>query len=179
MESLWLLPLLLFIFFIVIGQVFKFYLTYNPLDNEGLVIIKIWGIKIKNFSFQIKPKAIIIRTAKQTQNKEYSFSDPKIKFYEKFSLQVKEKIKLKNVDFYSKIGTLDACQTSIYVGVVNVISKVIFAYIKNVKPTCSICINNHADYDKKICNFSLYAKLSLSIFDFVYCLLFAWLEKNN
>ena len=54
---------------------------------------------------------------------EYSINDPEIKFYENFSMQVKEKIKIKHISFYSNIGTKDAYHTAMLSALVNIFYK--------------------------------------------------------
>lgn len=179
MESLWLIPVLVFILLLIFGQVFKFYFAYSPLENSGLVVVKLWNIKIQYFSFQLKPKSIVIRTNNKKTQVEYSFNDPKIKFYENLSNQVNEKIKVKHIDIYSNIGTGDACESALICGVLNIFYKIFSAYIKTVKPTCSINISSHTQFNQKVFDFSMYSKISLSLFDFLYSLFMAILEKER
>lgn len=179
MESLWLIPVLVFILLLVFGQIFKFYLAYSPYENSGLVVMKLWNIKIQYFSFQLKPKSIVIRTNNKKTQVEYSFNDPQIKFYENLSLQINEKIKIKHIDIYSNVGTGDAAESALICGVLNVFYKIFSAYIKTMKPTCSINISSHAQFNKKVFDFSVYSKISLSLFDFLYCLFIALLEKDR
>ena len=108
MESLWLIGVLIGVLLLVIGQVFKLSVFYNLLENSGDLSIKLWFLKIKKLSFKISHNGIIIRTNKKRMQIEYSINDPEIKFYENFSMQVKEKIKIKHISLYSNIGTKDA-----------------------------------------------------------------------
>lgn len=179
MESLWLLPLLLFIFFIVVGQVFRFYVSFDFFNNNGLVVIKLWCFQIKKFSVQFKKDGIVIRTEKKSEEVKYAFNDPKLKFVENFSLEVTEKTKVKMLDIYSNIGAGDAQKSALLSGTVNVFWKILVAKIKNAKPTCTIDITNQTFFNEKVFNVMVICKLSLSIFDFLYSLIFAWLKSGQ
>ena len=95
MESLWLLIVLFLLILLIIPLFFRIYLSFDPLNNEGMVVIKLFFINIVYFSFQLTINGIIIRTKKERKQLEYKFSDPKIKFYELLTLQLKQKVKLK------------------------------------------------------------------------------------
>ena len=179
MESLWLIGVLIGVLLLVIGQVFKLSVFYNLLENSGDLSIKLWFLKIKKLSFKISHNGIIIRTNKKRMQIEYSINDPEIKFYENFSMQVKEKIKIKHISFYSNIGTKDAYHTAMLSALVNIFYKTLAAKVKNIKPTSSVDINAVTSFNQNVCKFSFYGKLSLSIFDFLYCLIFAWLENSK
>ena len=179
MESLWLLPLFGFIFFIVIGQVFKFYVSFDFLENSGLVVIKLWFFKLKQFSVQFKKDGIVIRTGKQVEEVKYAFNDPKLKFVQDFSKEVMEKTKVKLVDIYSNVGAGDAQGSALLSSSVNVLWKILMAKIKNTKPTCTVDITNQTFFNDKVFNVSVFSKVSLSIFDALYSLIFAWLKSSN
>ena len=178
MESLWLLIVLFFIFILIIPQVFKFYVAYNPLENKGLLILKLWFINILYFSFQIRPSGIIVRTRKKRKQIEYAFNDPTIKFYKDFSRQIQQKLKLKYVDLYSKIGTGDASQSAILGGMCNALYNAIGAKIKNKKKSCTVIINSHTEFKERVFDVSVFSNLSIALFDFIYCFIMAYLGKS-
>ena len=179
MESLWLLPLFGFILFIVIGQVFKFYVSFDFLENGGLVVIKLWFFKLKQFSVQFKKDGIVIRTGMEVEEVKYGFNDPKLKFVQDFSQEVMEKTKVKLVDIYSNVGAGDAGSSALLSSSVNVLWKILAAKIKNTKPTCTVDITNQTFFNDKVLNVSVFSKISLSIFDALYSLIFAWFKSSN
>lgn len=180
MESLWLLPFFLGIFFIILPQVFQFYFQYNPYENLGVIAFKFWFITVKTFSFEVKCDRIILRTNKKRIDMLFLEFDPKLKFYQKLSNEIKDKVKLKYLDIYSRIGTTDASSTALMTGALAVLAKAICSKIKNSKPTATININAFAEFKKKVFEVLVYSKISLSIFDFLYAVVIAWLgQKQN
>ena len=178
MESLWLLIVLFFVLLLIIPQVFKFYISYNLLENKGLLILKLWFINILYFSFQIRPSGIIVRTRKKRKQIEYASNDPTIKFYEDFSKQIQQKLKVKYIDLYSNIGTGDAGQSAILGGFFNAFYNSIGSKIKNKKKSCTVVINSHTNFKKEVFDVSVFSNLSIGLFDFIYCFVMAYLGKS-
>lgn len=181
MESLWLIFLIVFILFLVIGQVFKLSFSFNVLENQGKIFIKLWCFKIKNLTFKVSLNGIIIRTKNERKQIEYKFNDPQIIFFQNFSSQVEEKVKLKVLAINSNVGIGEASENAIIVGMLNIVYKIFASKIKNAKPTSSVVINSNACFNSKIFTFNVNTKFSLSIFDFLYSLFIAWLltSKNT
>jgi len=165
MESLELL-IVLSIFLILIFPLFiKYYISYSPLQNSGMVVIKLWFVYISYFSFQLKTNSIIIRNKKKRKQIEYKFNDPMIIFYEHFYNELKQKIKIKHINIYSEIGTGDAFHSTIFSSFVNIFYKIISAYVKNLQYSSSIVVNTKTSFNKKALLTSLYVKASISLFD--------------
>lgn len=179
MESLWLL-IVLFVFIILIFPMFlKLYFHFSPLKNSGLVIIKIWFIKISHYSFQLKSNSIIIRSKKERKQIEYQFSDPKLKFYEYFYMQLREKTKLKYLDIYSEIGTSDAFHSALLSSLLNIFYKIFGSYIKNVKFSTSVIINTKTIFNKPTFLISIFSKASITLFDILYCFFISLFYENE
>jgi len=178
MESLWLLVVLFLFLLLIIPQVFKFYVAYNLLENKGLIILKLWFFNILYFSFQIRPSGIIVRTRKKRKQIEYAFNDPTIKFYEDFSRQLQQKLKVKYIDLYSCIGTGNAAQSAMLGGMFNAFYNSLGAKIKSTKKSCTVVINSHTNFNKQAFEVSVFSNLSIPLFDFLYCLVMAYLGKS-
>ena len=153
MESLWLLIVLFLLILLIIPLFFRIYLSFDPLNNEGMVVIKLFFINIVYFSFQLTINGIIIRTKKERKQLEYKFSDPKIKFYELLTLQLKQKVKLKYINIYSKIGTGDAYHSAMLSGLINIIYHIFSSYLKNLKYSTSISVNSQTLFNEKVIKF--------------------------
>lgn len=179
METLWLLPLFAVILFVAVPQVFKFYVFYSPYQNFGFVAVKFWFLVVFKFSFEFKINKIVIRTGKKTIDVEYALSDPTLKFYGDLSKEIQDKIKLKSFDFYSKIGTGDAASTALWTGFMAALAKAVCSKMKTSKPTANININAYSEFKRRIFEVSLYSKVSLSIFEFLYSVLMAWFMQKN
>lgn len=180
MESLWLLPLLIFFLFLSVGQVFRVYISYNFYENLGLVVFKFFIFKVVEISFDLSVSSITIRSKKKTKNMRFEFSDPKLKFAENLAAQIKDKLRIKEFSLCAKIGLGDAGKTARLCGAVDAVFKSLGCYIKNIKPTASVNTGALASFKKEILEVSFFGKMSLSVFDFLYALLFSmFIEKNT
>lgn len=167
MENWWLFIILFFLLIIIFPLFFKIYFTYNPKTNLGMVVVRFWFIKIVFFSFQIKHTGIIIRTKKERKQVEYAFGDPKLKFYETFMNQIKQKLYVRYLDIYSKIGTGDAAQSAMLSSTFLLLYKMLAAYVKNLKPKTVVDINAHTAFNEDVFIFSLYGEITISILKIV------------
>lgn len=173
MQSLWLLiPLFLFIL-LILPILFEVRLSYNIYKNMGTLSLKLWFIRIKLLTFKIKGKNLIIRTKKNAKQIEISLAGPEIKLLEQFSVQIKDKIKVKKLEFHSKIGTGDAFQSAMLSAGISIIVSMVWGYIKNQKDTAQIGIVNHTEYKEKVFQISLLGRISISIFDTLYSFIMA------
>ena len=178
METLWLIIVLFFVLIFIVPLFFKVYFSFNPLENEGMIVIKLFFINIIYFSFQIKVDGIVIRTKTKRKQIVYKFTDPKIRFYELLTLQLKHKVKIKYLDIFSEVGTGDAFSSALTTAVMNIFYHIIASYIKNLKLSSSISINSHTLFNKKTFEVRMFLRFSISLFDIFYCF-FTSLFLNN
>lgn len=179
MESLWLLPILFLFLFLSIGQVFKIYVAYDIYKNEGLVVFKFFALKIINVSFSFSVNEIKIITNKKIKTISFEPSDPNLKFAQALSVQIKDKLRVKEIDISAKIGLGEAQQTAILSAAAGVFFKVLCAYVKNVKPTASVNAEAFSSFHTKVLQIAFYGKMSLSLFDFLYALLVCAFGQKN
>ena len=173
MQSLWLIiPLFLFIL-LLLPFIFEVRISYNVYKNYGTLALKLWFIKIVLITFKIKGKTIVIRTKKDAKQIEISLIGPEIKLLEQFSVQIKDKIKVKKLEFHSHIGTGDAFQSAMLSAGISIAISMFLGYIKNFKDTAQIDIVNHANYKEKVFQISLLGRISISIFDTLYSFIMA------
>lgn len=173
MQSLWLIiPLFLFII-LLLPFIFEVRISYNVYKNYGTLALKLWFIKIVLITFKIKGKTIVIRTKKDAKQIEISLIGPEIKLLEQFSVQIKDKIKVKKLEFHSHIGTGDAFQSAMLSAGISIAISMFLGYIKNFKDTAQIDIVNHTNYKEKVFQISLLGRISISIFDTLYSFIMA------
>ena len=173
MQSLWLIiPLFLFII-LLLPFIFEVRISYNVYKNYGTLALKLWFIKIVLITFKIKGKTIVIRTKKDAKQIEISLIGPEIKLLEQFSVQIKDKIKVKKLEFHSHIGTGDAFQSAMLSAGISIAISMFLGYIKNFKDTAQIDIVNHTNYKEKVFQISLLRRISISIFDTLYSFIMA------
>ncbi len=173
MQSLWLIiPLFLFII-LLLPFIFEVRISYNVYKNYGTLALKLWFIKIVLITFKIKGKTIVIRTKKDAKQIEISLIGPEIKLLEQFSVQIKDKIKVKKLEFHSHMGTGDAFQSAMLSAGISIAISMFLGYIKNFKDTAQIDIVNHTNYKEKVFQISLLGRISISIFDTLYSFIMA------
>ena len=173
MQSLWLLiPLFLFII-ITIPIIIESRFSYNFEENIGVFSIKLWLFTLATISIKIKGKYLIIRTKNDAKQVEISLIGPEIKLLEQLTVQIKDKIKVKKLEFHSNIGNGDAFETALLSSMFSIIIGIVWGYIKNQKDTASIIINSYSNYAEKNFLISLLARVSISIFDLIYSFIMA------
>ena len=173
MQSLWLLiPLFLF-FLITLPIIIESRFSYNLEKNIGFFSIKLWFFTISTISFKIKGKYLIIRTKNDAKQVEISLIGPEIKLLEQLTVQIKDKVKVKKLEFHSNIGTNDALETALLSSLLSIIVGVLWGYIKNYKDTASVDIYTYPNYVEKNFLISLLARVSISIFDLIYSFIMA------
>ena len=173
MQTLWLLvPLFLIVIFLVpIG--FEFRLVFNPLKNVGFVSLKVLGIRVKLAEFKIKDTSLIVITKKGAELKELEVSGEKIRLLEQFSIQIKDKIKIKKFEFHSNVGLNDAFKSAMISGLICSLVNMAMGYVKNFKQTSEVRVVGHTSYNEKKFQLGALGRLSISLFDALYCFVMA------
>lgn len=173
MQSLWLLIPLFLILLFLLPFVFEVRLSYNIYKNMGTFSLKLWFIRIKLLTFKIKGKKLIVRSKNKAKQIEISLVGPEIKLIEQFTVQIKDKIKVKKLEFHSRIGTGDAFHSAILSSVISIFVSMIWGYVKNQKETTSINVMNHTAYKKKVFQVAILGRVSISLFDTLYSFIMA------
>ena len=173
MQSLWLLiPLFLFLL-LILPFIFEARVSYNFYKNFGTLSLKLWFIKLTVITFKVKGKKLIVRTKNNAKQIEISLVGPEIKLLEQFSVQIKDKIKVKKLEFHSRIGTGDAFHSAMLSSLISILISMLWGYIKNEKDTALIDVVNHTEYKEKVFQISLLGRVSISIFDTLYSFIMA------
>lgn len=121
MQSLWLLiPLFLFLL-LILPFIFEARVSYNFYKNFGTLSLKLWFIRLTVITFKVKGKKLIVRTKNNAKQIEISLVGPEIKLLEQFSVQIKDKIKVKKLEFHSRIGTGDAFHSAMLSSLISVL----------------------------------------------------------
>ena len=173
MQSLWLLiPLFLFLL-LILPFIFEARVSYNFYKNFGTLSLKLWFIRLTVITFKVKGKKLIVRTKNNAKQIEISLVGPEIKLLEQFSVQIKDKIKVKKLEFHSRIGIGDAFHSAMLSSLISVLISMLWGYIKNEKDTALIDVVNHTEYKEKVFQISLLGRVSISIFDTLYSFIMA------
>lgn len=158
----------LFIFLLVFPMIIEVRVSYNLIDNKGAVALFIFKKQLFYYIISFHGSYIRLENKKQTKIQNLKFSDPKFAIVEKFGKQIKDKIKLKKVYAFYNIGIGDAFESAMLCGLINQILMHFFLYLKNQKPTASLCVYDTISYNIEMFEVACRAQISVSFFDVVY-----------
>ena len=170
MENLYFFIPLFFVVIFCLPLLFRIKCTLNLNKKEFVASIFICKIKLYTIQAYVKGTKIFVKSKKKKQV-DFSFKSTSVQFVENFVGNLKDKIQLKKVNVYSRIGLDDANKTATMCGAVIALTKSIFCYIKNKKPTCSMHNYISPNFKKQMQIFCLYFSFSLTLFDIVYSLI--------
>lgn len=171
---------LLILILLVTPFTFKFRITYDAIKNYGVFTFKIFKFKVKFATFKFTKLAIVITSGNKkpkVSEIKLSVSKEQIVYVKELTNQLKDKVKVRNLFFASRLGTNDAFETAMLSASLNELVCGAFAFVKNFKQTCSISISCAPVYDKKSLFFVLNTAFAISIFDLIYCFIFAAIRK--
>ena len=170
MESLYFLIPLFFIVLMVMPLNIILKTALNVDDNVLLISIFLWKIKLKTIKLTIQENKIFVITTKKKEEIKLTVSDKQIYFVEQLVNNIKDKIQPRKVCVYAKVGVHDAKNTAIVCGTLCSVVKILFCYLKNKKPTCSMYEQIYPCFNQNICIICGYLSLTISLFDILYSL---------
>ena len=118
-------------------------------------------------------KYIELQNKDETKMKKIDFESQEFAVMEEFGRQLKDKIRLKKLYVFYNIGTGDAYSSALVCGVLNQVLMQVFLYIKNHKPTASLCVYDTVSYNKAKCEVAGRVLVSISFFEVVYSWLYS------
>lgn len=181
MQSIYLTILALIIVLVIVPIPFGGKLTYSPYKNFGVLVFKILGKKVRVATFSLDGLGVIITTKKGVEYQEFDISVSKhqIIYVQNLLKQLADKIKIKNMYYISRIGTGDAMKTSLTIGLLNQLFCGIFGFLKNNKQTASIVVRSFPEWDKKVFCVACGFNVSISVYDLLFCLIYANLKSRR
>ena len=174
MQSIWFIILLFFLILFIIPIFAKAYISFDILKNLGTVLMYILFFKIISYKIRFQKGQIVVYTSKDKQEVELKVSDKQLRFIKQMSVQLKEKIILKNVIMYSRIGAGDASNTALATGLFNALVSCFMGYVKNTKKTAKMQIINNPNYNGYDLTISAKVCCFITIFDVLYALIMSF-----
>ena len=179
MESLYLLILLFFIIILIVPLGFHGKCFYSLKSNRGAISIKLWGIKLISYKIKVKGKQIYILSNSKRSKEEIEVGAPELKFVNFFTDEVKDKIKLRSVNAYLRIGLENPLYSALLSSSVCDVILGAFSFFKNKRPTASYNLTTHTSFIENNFILALNVRLSLSILDVLYSILIAILRSKT
>lgn len=175
MESLYFLIPLFLIVFITFPISLNIRASFNLKNKKGIVSLYVFNIRLTVIEFRLQDNNIFIKKNKKEEIVEFELSEKQKRFAKQFSVQIQNKVNVKNLVSFTRIGTKDALETSMYNGIINSVFACVFGYIKNLKPYAKIDVLSYPAFNKNLFIITLYGKISISFFDFIYSLLMSFI----
>lgn len=173
MESLYLLIPLFFVLCLIIPLSINIRVAFNLRTYTGIVSLYLFKFRIVLMMFRLKDSNIIIQKKNKNTESEIQLSEAQKRFVKQFVIEIKDKLNIKNLSSYTRIGTFDALETSVYNGLLNAVFAIIFGYIKNQKRYAKIDILSYPAYNRSLFLITVSSKLSISFFDIIYAFFIA------
>lgn len=179
MESLYLLILIFFIILITFPLGFKVKLFYSIKSNRGAIAIYFWKIKIKVIKAKFKGKQIYLVENHKKTEMEIELTEPQLKFLQFFNDEVKDKVKLKSVNGYLRVGIDNPFYASVLSAGLSDLVLAFFAFVKRNKTEANLTLKTHTSFTEFNCIGAFNIKISLSILDILYSFIISILRTKT
>ena len=158
----------------------KFKVFFNVKNNTGKLQIKFIIFKIIDYKISFKSQCIMF-TNKKGKNKylPIEFSEQSIQNYEDFESILFRKIYFKTISIYFNFGIKsNAFVSAMICGYVDIFSKIFYTYFKTKKSEVKMKLKVYPNFNNNVIKFGIKAKISLSIFDFIWSFIEATLTRK-
>ena len=171
MESLYLLILVFIIIIFIFPFKINLKICYDFKKNYGALSIgRFFVAKIKRKGREI---ILITKNRKNNVDVDFEFGEKQLRFIKYFKDEIKNKIKIKTFNVYSKIGTTDAFSTAIISSSFSVFIGILLSRFKMKQPTASFVHRPVTIFNQSHLIFATTTKIYVSIFDLLYSFLMA------
>lgn len=175
MQSLWLIIVVFFIVLLILPIFCKLHVSYDLFNNLGAISIYVFFIKIISFKLKFEDFELVLYTQKKEKQIEAKFSEKQMRFLKQLNVQFKQKIIIRKINAYSRIGVQDASISAITTGLFNALTGSLLAYIKNSKTSTQITIKSEPNYNGKTFTIAFYCSLVITLFDVIYGLIMSFM----
>ena len=170
MQIVWHIVIVFFLLLLIMPIFSKAYGYFDVLGNIGVVSLYVFFIKIFAYKIKILKGSIVFYTEKNRKEIEVQVSKKQLRFLKQFTVQMKQKIIIKNVTAFSRIGLNDAYSTALCVGTFNTLCSSVMGYIKNLKPSAKMRVVNHPEYNSSRLTFAAQITGFITLIDVLYAL---------
>lgn len=163
-----------FVIFLLLFPVpLLFKMSGNILRLEAVVVIYIFGLKVKGLVLKGGVKGLDIYEDK----KEIPNGKPKGQMEENYIkqlfFQVADKMRLQLLQVNYNLGLGDAFESSMIAGWLNTALLIVMTRIKSEKPTASMIICDNLAYNSTVFESAVMIKAKITLFDLVYSLFYS------
>jgi hypothetical protein len=181
MQTLWWLIFVGFVLVIIVPIKMHIRLSYNLHSNRGILGFKVLFFKKRISTFKFKNMTLQIknRNAKKKKEVEVKIEKEELLYTKRLVAQFRDKLKIKNLNFIASVGTGDAFESAMLSGLINILVTNVFIFIKNFKQTVGVEVKTKPYFNKEMFKFKTDMIISISLFDLVFCFLFALINTKR
>lgn len=175
MQIVWQILIVFFLISLILPIFAKAYAYFDLLGNVGVVSLYILFFKIIAYKIKFANGNIILYTEKNRKQIEVKVSKKQLRFLKQFTIQMKQKVILKNVTAFSRIGLNDAYSTAVCVGLFNTVCSSIMGYVKNTKHSAKMRLVNHPQYNGSRLTFATQITGFVTLVDILYSVIMSFI----
>lgn len=169
----------IFMLLLIFPIVFQLRFTVLPLENNCVVALYFFKIKLFYFVVSFHGTMVRIENDKKLKYKEIEFSRAQFDTMQHFLSKVSKKIKLKEMEIMYNVGTGDAFSSAMLCGELNQILIQSFLWIRKIKPTTTIKLFDNVSYNRRVCVFVLNNKISFTPLDILSTFVYAFVTRTQ
>lgn len=179
MQTVWLVIVVFFLILLIMPIFAKVHISYDLLHNLGAVSLYIFCIKILAYKVKFKGKNIILIKENKKKEIETKISDKQMRFFTQLSVQLKEKVVIRKLSVFSRVGVGDAFNSVMLMGTISVFINTILSMIKTNKPSARISYIPETAYNQNYFTVTLYCSFMITIFDIIYAIFMSLTIKKR
>ncbi len=153
-------------------------LTLDVKTFSGVLSVFLFKIKVHHLIYSFEKNKLIVQGENEDdQGQEFDMSSREVVFYEQLVKEIFDKTRLKYLFVFYNIGLNDAYLSAMVAGAINTALLIFFTTLKNSKPTASFGVYDTVSYNRELCEFAVKTKVSVTLFDMIYSLLYAYITS--
>ena len=172
--------IILFLILFCVQLTMKMKVFFNIKNNTGKLQLKFMFIKIFDYKISIVHQNLKLTNKKgKSKFMPIEFSQESIQNYTDFEGIIFRKIYFKTIAVYFNFGLKsDAFASSMVVGTIDIVSKILYSFLKTKKSEVLLKLKTYPSFKSNVIKIGFKAKISISVFDFVWSLMEAVVTKQ-
>lgn len=179
MESLYLLFLAFFILFFIFPLTFDIKVSFDVLENRGSLSFRLWPLNFKVSKIMRNGVNILLISKKKNSEIKIKLGEKQLRFLKFFKNEVGNKVKVRKVNVYSKIGMGEPFKSALISSAVSNGILIFLTRLKFWQPTGTFQLKNKTMFYESKFAFASSSRIALSLFDLLYSFLISILRSKN
>ena len=175
MQIFWYALIVFFLLLLIVPIFVKGYFYFDVLGNLGAISLFVFFIKIIAYKVKIEKGRLVFFTEKNRKEVPLEISQKQLRFLEQFGVQIKQKLIVRKITIFTRIGTKDAYAAAMLNGLFNAITLGVLSYVKNMKNEVSTNFARNPNYNGNDFTVSAQINGNVTIFDVLYALIMSFI----